>query len=73
MKLEELPQMDTEHQAWLDWHQEFTRLTGLDINDARCRSFVARTRIWGEENAKLRYLQDGRYCDNVIAEAKAML
>jgi len=44
----------TEWQDWQNWHKEFASLTGLDINDHRCDTFVMLTKKWGESFARLR-------------------
>lgn len=50
----DLAHMEVEWEAWQLWHKEFTRLTGIDINEDRCEEFVRLTKLWGEELAGLR-------------------
>jgi len=71
--LEETDRMNAEWEGWQEWHQEFGRLTGLDINNPSCRAFVAKTRIWGELLVKLRREQPPAYSDKVIEEETAHL
>lgn len=61
--------MEAEWQAWQDWHKAFTELTGIDINDAKCRHFVTLTQRWGGYLTLLRISQGAegiKWTHNVI-------
>lgn len=49
--------LEIEWQAWQDWHKEFTRVTGIDINHERCNKLVELTRQWGDTLVALRNAQ----------------
>lgn len=64
-------EMEAEWLAWQDWHKEFTRLTGININHPKCDQLVALTRIWGEMLATLRRAQGDKgleHSKNVVEE-----
>jgi len=49
--------MKREWEAWQAFHEGFTKLTGIDINEERCNQFVELTRAWAESLALLRIEQ----------------
>jgi len=52
-----LEEMEPEWQAWVDFHKEFTRLTGIDIDDGACQLMGSKLKIWSERVALLRIAQ----------------
>jgi len=46
-----------QHEEWMTWRSmcyEFEQLTGIDVNDPRCKPVMNAIKSWGEHLARLR-------------------
>jgi hypothetical protein len=59
-----------EWRAWQEWHREFKALTGIDIDDPRCKRFVCLTQLWGEWLVQLRDTQTESEVSRLFEDAK---